>query len=311
MEQFSHCPVLLDEVIEALAIRPCGLYVDGTMGGAGHSSEIAARLDDGRLFAIDQDENALLAGGARLAPFGSRARVLRGNFADMGALLQSEGVTRVDGILLDLGVSSHQLDEPQRGFSYRMDGPLDMRMDRQAPLSAFDVVNSYEEREIARILREYGEERFAAQIARNICKVRKTAPIASTLQLSELVRESIPAPARREGGHPAKRSFQAIRMEVNDELGVLRRALDAALDLLNPGGRMAVITFHSLEDRMVKQAMQDWSRGCTCPRDFPVCICGNLPKARILGKKGIIPTKEEQERNKRAQSARLRCAEKA
>lgn len=310
MAEFLHQPVLYEETLEALHIRPDGVYVDGTMGGAGHARGIAGRLTTGLLVAIDQDASAIAAGRERLAPFAERVVVVQDNFSNMAAVLQRLKIEKVDGILLDLGVSSFQLDCAARGFSYHADAPLDMRMDQRGGQSAYDVVNGESQQSLTRILREYGEERYAAAIARRICAARVDKPIQTTQELVELIKSAIPAAARREGGHPAKRSFQAIRIAVNDELGALRRALDGMLSLLRPGGRIAIITFHSLEDRMVKQAFADWSRGCVCPKDFPVCVCHNKPKIVLISKKGISPSKEELQQNPRSASARLRVGER-
>ena len=305
--EFSHVSVLLHEAIESLNIRPDGVYIDGTAGGAGHSCEIASRLTTGRLIAIDKDPDAIRAAAARLAPF-PQARVVREDFRNLRAVAEAQGILRADGILLDLGVSSQQLDDAARGFSYHSDAPLDMRMS-QSGMSAYDLVNGYDEQSIIRILRDYGEERFAARIARAIVQARSSRPIETTLQLAELIKEAIPAATRREGGHPAKRSFQAIRIAVNDELGSVERMLADAMDRLNPGGRLAVITFHSLEDRIVKNAMQNAARGCTCPPEFPVCVCGKKPKVKILTRKPIVSGQEELDKNPRARSAKLRVAE--
>ncbi len=308
-ENFSHRSVLLDESIEALAIRPDGIYVDGTAGGGGHSAEIAARLESGLLIAIDRDEAAIAAASRRLSPFGTRARVVRHNFSEVATVLNEQGIARIDGLLLDLGVSSHQFDEAERGFSYRSDAPLDMRMDRRQSKTAFDVVNGYDEASLKRILYEYGEERFAGRIAARILSERERSPIRTTFQLSELIKSAIPA-AARDGGHPAKRSFQAIRIEVNGELDVIAPTIEDAFAHMNAGGRVAIITFHSLEDRIVKQAFGRLATGCTCPKSLPVCVCGNKPKIRVLTKKPILPSEIELSENPRAHSAKLRVAEK-
>ncbi|MBS4784492.1 MAG: 16S rRNA (cytosine(1402)-N(4))-methyltransferase RsmH [Clostridiales bacterium] len=305
--EFSHKSVLLQECIDALNIRPDGIYVDGTAGGAGHSAEIARRLTTGRLIAIDKDPDAIAVATQRLA--GLPAVVVQSDYADIDTVLAGLGIRQVDGILLDLGVSSHQLDRGERGFSYNVDAPLDMRMS-QSGLSARDIVNAYSVEELTRILREYGEEKFAYKIARNIEKHREAAPIETTFQLVEIIKESIPAPARREGGHPAKRSFQAIRIAVNSELDHLSLCLDRAFDCLAPGGRFAIITFHSLEDRMVKQKFADMARGCICPPDFPVCVCGHTPTARLVSRKPILPSEGELAENNRSHSAKLRVCEK-
>ena len=306
----GHIPVLLHECIENLNIRPDGVYVDGTLGMGGHSEQIAGRLTTGTLIGIDRDETAIARAGARLAPFRDRVRLVHGNFRDTAAILDRLGIDAVDGMLFDLGVSSPQLDETQRGFSYMHDAPLDMRMDATSGLSAWNVVNEWPESELKRILYEYGEERYAPRIAGAIVRARAQQPIATTLELVDVIRSAMPGAALREKQHPAKRSFQAIRIAVNDELGELPPMLKAAAELLRPGGRLAVITFHSLEDRIVKNAMAEAAKGCTCPPNFPVCVCGNKPKIEILTKKPIIATREEVEENPRARSAKLRVAEK-
>lgn len=306
--EFEHIPVLLEECLQGLAIRPDGIYVDGTAGGAGHSSQIARRLTTGHLLALDKDPDALKIAAQRLSEYPA-ATVHQSDFADMAAVLQREGIDQVDGILLDLGVSSHQLDTPERGFSYSVDAPLDMRMS-QSGLSAADVVNTWPVEELTRILREYGEERFAPRIARNIAEARQQAPLSTTGQLVDIIYASIPAKARAEGGHPAKRTFQAIRIAVNGELDSLRRCLDTAFDRLAPGGRFVIITFHSLEDRIVKQSFAGYCKGCTCPPDFPVCVCGNKPRAKLITRKPIVATPQELERNRRSKSAKLRIIEK-
>ena len=309
---FSHRSVLLDECIEGLAIKPDGIYIDGTAGGGGHSFEIARRLTPGkgRLIAIDQDEAAIRAASERLAPLGDRAVVVRNNFCHLDDVCRELGIDHIDGVLLDLGVSSYQLDTPERGFSYMADAPLDMRMDARQEKSAFDVVNTYDEADIRRILFDYGEEKFAGRIAERIVRARAEHPIETTGELVELIKAAIPPKAREVGHHPAKRSFQAIRIEVNAELDVIRPALEGALKLLNPGGRMAVITFHSLEDRLVKQTFADMATGCTCPKSLPMCVCGRKPQVRPVNKKPILPSDEELEVNPRSRSAKLRVAEK-
>ncbi len=309
-QTFAHRSVLLEPCMEALAIKPDGIYVDGTAGGGGHSYEIARRLTSGRLIAIDQDEAAIKAAGIKLAPLGERATVVRNNFCHIADVLDTLGVDRIDGVLMDLGVSSYQLDTPERGFSYMADAPLDMRMDARQSKNAYEVVNTYSEDELRRILFEYGEERFASRIAARIVREREISPIETTGQLTALIKAAIPAAAREGGHHPAKRSFQAIRIEVNAELDVIRPALEAALDRLKPGGRMAVITFHSLEDRIVKQTFADMASGCTCPRGLPVCVCGKKPQVKVVSKKPILPDAEELEFNPRSRSAKLRVAEK-
>ena len=307
--EFHHISVLLEETIAALAIRPDGIYVDGTAGGGGHSSRIAQQLTTGRLIALDKDPDAVAAATARLAPYGERAMVLQRDFADVAQVLGELGIPAVDGILLDLGVSSHQLDTPERGFSYQHDAPLDMRMSQKG-LSAYDLVNTMEEKGLAEIIRRYGEEKFAARIAARIVEARRQGPVETTGQLAQIVKEAIPAAARREGGHPAKRTFQALRIAVNDELDNLSRCLDTAFDCLAPGGRFAVITFHSLEDRITKQAFAGYCRGCTCPPDFPVCVCGKKPRARLVTRKPVEASAQELEENNRSRSARLRVIER-
>ena len=305
---FSHVPVLLDACLEGLNIRPDGIYVDGTAGGAGHSRAIAERLDGGRLIALDKDPDAVAAASGRLAPFGC-ATVVQSDFSELCAVLDKLGIEAVDGILLDLGVSSYQLDTPERGFSYAHDAPLDMRMTKTG-LSARDVVNTYSFKDLCRVFRDYGEEKFAPAIAKNILKSRTQRPIATTAELAAIIGASIPARARREGGNPAKRVFQAIRIEVNGELSSLSVFLGEAFERLRAGGRMAIITFHSLEDRMVKQRFAALCRGCTCPPDFPVCICGNQPRGRLLSRKPIEAGERELAVNSRSKSAKLRVIEK-
>lgn len=309
--KFSHVSVLLRECIEALNIKPDGIYVDCTAGGGGHSLEIVKRLTaGGRLIAIDRDEDALRAAGARLADYADRVTFVHSNYAMLQSVLADLGIPKADGVLADLGVSSYQLDTAERGFSYMQDAPLDMRMDREQPLSARDVVNTYSEEELRRILYDYGEEKFARNIAANIVKQRSERPIETTLELAELVKGSMPKAAREGGHHPAKRTFQAIRIEVNAELSSIPPALDAAVHALNPGGRVAVITFHSLEDRLVKQKFAALSSGCTCPREFPVCVCGKKPVVRVITKKPVTAGEDELEVNPRSRSAKLRVAEK-
>ena len=309
--KFSHVSVLLRECIEALNIKPDGIYVDCTTGGGGHSLEIVKRLTaGGRLIAIDRDEDALRAAGARLADYADRVTFVHSNYAMLQSVLADLGIPKADGVLADLGVSSYQLDTAERGFSYMQDAPLDMRMDREQPLSARDVVNTYSEEELRRILYDYGEEKFARNIAANIVKRRSERPIETTLELAELVKGSMPKAAREGGHHPAKRTFQAIRIEVNAELSSIPPALDAAVHALNPGGRVAVITFHSLEDRLVKQKFAALSSGCTCPREFPVCVCGKKPVVRVITKKPVTAGEDELEVNPRSRSAKLRVAEK-
>ena len=310
MTEFHHVSVLLEECIAGLNIRPDGIYVDGTLGGGGHSSRIAALLTTGRHIGIDRDPVALEAAGKRLEPYADRVTLVHANFCEMASVLKDLGITGVDGILLDLGVSSPQLDDGERGFSYMVDAPLDMRMDSQDTLSAYDVVNSWSYEELKRILYDYGEERYAPKIAAAICSRRENAPIATTLELVDVIRGAMPASALREKQHPAKRSFQAIRIAVNDELGAVSKVMEDAIPLLNPGGRLAVITFHSLEDRIVKNAMAEAAKGCTCPPNFPVCVCGNKPKVKLITRKPIVSGEEELERNPRARSAKLRICEK-
>lgn len=310
-EQFSHIPVLLNETLALLAPERGGIFVDGTLGGGGHAEAVLTRLGQAdRLIGIDRDWEAVHAAGERLSTFGGRFTALHGNFFDMKALLGEIGVTEVSGILLDLGVSSHQLDKSARGFSYKTEAPLDMRMDQSAGLSAKDVVNTYPEAELARIFFEYGEERFSRRIAEKICRAREQYPIETTLQLAQIVREAIPAKYRNEPQHPARRTFQALRIEVNGELKGLDHAVEQACDLLQKGGRLCIITFHSLEDRIVKQAFRRFENPCTCPPSAPICICGKLPKAKILTKKPLTASAEEEAQNSRSTSAKLRCIEK-
>ena len=308
--EFSHRSVLLDECMDGLDIKPDGIYVDGTAGGAGHSSEIARRLGSGRLIAIDQDETAVAVATERLNALGKNTTVVRSNFCELASVCRSLGIDEIDGVLLDLGVSSYQLDTAERGFSYSADAPLDMRMDNRCSLSAYEVVNSYSEQELKRILYDYGEERFAPAIASAIVKKREIRPIETTAELSDIIKYAIPPAAREGGHHPAKRSFQAIRIEVNRELDVIEPAIKGAVEMLSSGGRIAIITFHSLEDRIVKQAFASLASGCTCPKDFPVCVCGNKPKVRLVNRKPILPSKAELEENPRSRSAKLRVAEK-
>ena len=310
MSEFYHVSVLLEECLQGLNIKPNGIYVDGTLGGAGHSSRIAAQLTSGRLIGIDRDPVALKAASERLAPYGDRVTLVHSNFCRMAQVLQELGIEGVDGILLDLGVSSPQLDDGQRGFSYMADAPLDMRMNSDDVLTARTVVNTWSYEQLRRILFDYGEERYAPQIAAAICRRREQKSIETTLELVDVIRSAMPPAALREKQHPAKRSFQAIRIAVNDELGAVRAVMDEAIPCLNPGGRLAIITFHSLEDRIVKNGMTEAARGCTCPPEFPVCICGNQPKVKLVSKKPIVSTQEELERNPRARSAKLRVCEK-
>lgn len=308
--EFQHRSVLLDECIDALSIRPDGIYLDGTLGGAGHSFEICRRLTTGRLIGVDRDEVALRAAAERLKPFADRVTTVHSNFCEINTILDGLGLDGVDGMLFDLGVSSPQLGDASRGFSYMADAPLDMRMDRGEALTASTVVNEWPQEELRRILYEYGEERYAPQIAAAIVRRRQQRPIETTLELVDVIRSAMPPQALREKQHPAKRSFQAIRIAVNDELASVSRLMHDAIDRLNPGGRLAVITFHSLEDRIVKNAMQAAAKGCTCPPEFPVCICGKKPKVRVLTRKPIVSGAQELAENPRARSAKLRVAEK-
>ncbi|MBQ8756861.1 MAG: 16S rRNA (cytosine(1402)-N(4))-methyltransferase RsmH [Oscillospiraceae bacterium] len=310
MSAFHHISVLLNECIEGLNIRPDGIYVDGTLGGAGHSFQIAARLKDGKLIGIDRDQVALKAAGERLSVYGERVQLVHSNFCHMAQVLKELNIQGVDGILLDLGVSSPQLDDGQRGFSYMVDAPLDMRMNSADSLSAHTVVNTWSQEELKRILYNYGEERYAPQIAAAICRKRAEKPIETTLELVEIIKNAMPPAALREKQHPAKRSFQAIRIAVNDELGAVEQIMADAVELLNPGGRLCIITFHSLEDRIVKLGMQDAAKGCTCPPNFPVCVCGKKPKVKLITKKPIVASDEELEENPRSRSAKLRICEK-
>ncbi len=308
---FAHVSVLLEETIEQLNIRPDGIYVDGTLGGGGHSLEICRRLSEkGRLLGFDQDEAAIQAATKRLKPFQDQVTVIRSNYCYMKEELERLGIGKVDGILLDLGVSSFQLDTPERGFTYREDVPLDMRMDQRQTRTARDVVNECPEMELYRIIRDYGEDKFAKNIARHIVKAREESPIETTGELAELIRGAIPAKQRMTGGHPAKRTFQAIRIELNRELEVLRDSLDTMIDLLNPGGRLCIITFHSLEDRIVKNSFKTNENPCTCPSTFPVCICGKKPKGRVATKKPVAPGEKEMTENPRSRSAKLRVFER-
>ncbi len=310
MSEFHHVSVLLQECLDGLNIRPDGIYVDGTLGGAGHSSQIARRLTTGRLIGIDRDPVALKAAGERLKPYEYNVTLVHSNFCDMAQVLQDLNIPGVDGILLDLGVSSPQLDDGARGFSYMADAPLDMRMNSGDSLSAHTVVNTWSESELRRILYQYGEERYAPQIAGAICRRRAEAPIETTLELVDIIRSAMPAAALREKQHPAKRSFQAIRIAVNDELGAVEKIMEDAIGLLNPGGRLAIITFHSLEDRIVKNGMAAAAKGCTCPPSFPVCVCGKKPQVKLITRKPLLASDEELEENPRSRSAKLRVCEK-
>lgn len=308
--EFHHVSVLLRETIDALQVRPDGVYADGTLGGGGHSYEVARCLDSGHLVCFDQDEAAIAAGKRRLEAFGDKIIYVNKNFNTIKETLASLGIPGLDGAMLDLGVSSHQLDEAERGFSYMHDAPLDMRMDRRASFSAYDVVNEYSEAELERIIREYGEERWAKRIAQFIAEARVAHPIHTTYELVDIIKRAVPKGARQDGPHPAKRTFQAIRIEVNGELAILDKAVRDFVDVLLPGGHLAVITFHSLEDRIVKTAFAELARGCTCPKEFPVCVCGKTPVGRVVTRKPIIPGSTELESNPRARSAKLRVFEK-
>ena len=310
MSEFHHVSVLLQECIDGLNIKPDGIYVDGTLGGAGHSSQIAARLTTGMLIGIDRDPIALAAAGKRLEPFGDRVKLVHSNFCEIARVLEELNIPGVDGILLDLGVSSPQLDDASRGFSYMADAPLDMRMNGEDAISAYEVVNTWEQSELKRILYDYGEERYAPQIAAAICRRRAEKPIETTLELVDVIRSAMPSAALREKQHPAKRSFQAIRIAVNDELGAVEQVMRDAIPCLNPGGRLAIITFHSLEDRIVKNGMAEAAKGCTCPPNFPVCVCGKKPKVKLISRKPIVSGQKELDENPRARSAKLRVCEK-
>ena len=307
---FSHRSVLLDECIEGLNIDPNGIYIDGTAGGGGHSFEIAKRLEGGRLIAIDQDSAAIEAASERLKPLGDKAIVVRNNFRNLADVCGELGVTEIDGLLLDLGVSSYQLDTTERGFSYMSDARLDMRMDKRAETSAYEVVNEYTEEKLKKILYEYGEERFSPAIAAAIVRERQKKPIETTAELTDIIKRAMPPYAKEGGHHPAKRSFQAIRIEVNSELDVIEPAIRSAVKLLKKGGRIAIITFHSLEDRIVKQTFASLAAGCTCPRGLPICVCGNKPSVKLVSRKAILPSALELEENPRSRSAKLRVAEK-
>lgn len=309
--EFAHVSVLLRETIEQLNIRPDGIYVDGTLGGGGHAFEVCSRLSDkGRLIGIDQDADAIAAAGKRLQKFKDRVTIVRSNYCNMRRELQKLGIERVDGIVLDLGVSSYQLDSAGRGFTYREDAPLDMRMDQRQTRTARTIVNEYSEQELFRVIRDYGEDKFAKNIAKHIAAARAKKPIETTGELTEIIRAAIPAKVRMNGGHPAKKTFQAIRIELNKELEVLKDSLDDMIDLLKPGGRICVITFHSLEDRIVKTIFKTNENPCTCPSNFPVCVCGNKPKGRLVVKKPIVPGEEELTKNKRSKSSKLRVFER-
>ncbi len=309
---FEHVSVLLHETVDGLNVRPDGIYVDATLGGGGHAYEVCSRLNDkGRFIGIDQDADAIKAAGERLAGFGEKVTIIRSNYRDMKPQLQSIGVDRVDGIVIDLGVSSYQLDTAERGFSYRVDAPLDMRMDQRQKMTAKDIVNDYSEAELYRVIRDYGEDRFAKNIAKHIVAERGKGPIETTEQLNEIIRHAIPMKIRKAAGHPSKRTFQAIRIELNHELDVLKDSLDDMIDMLNPGGRICIITFHSLEDRIVKSSFRKNENPCICPSHFPVCVCGRTSKGKVVTRKPILPSKEEMESNSRSKSAKLRIFERA
>ena len=307
---FVHKSVLLNETIENLNIQPEGIYVDGTLGGGGHSYEIASRLEGGRLIGIDQDDAAIAAATERLSPFSGKVTIVRSNYVNMKNVLEELDIREVNGILLDLGVSSYQLDTVERGFTYKVDTPLDMRMDRRQSISAREIVNEYSEKELFRVIRDYGEDPFAKNIAKHIVQERAKAPIETTGQLNEIIKAAIPAKMRATGGHPSKRTYQAIRIECNHELDVLKNSLDMMIDLLAPGGRLCIITFHSLEDRIVKSAFKRRENPCTCPPEFPVCVCGKKSAGKVITRKPILPGDEELEENSRSKSAKLRVFEK-
>ena len=307
---FAHKSVLLDETIEGLHVVPNGIYVDGTLGGGGHASEVCRRLTDGHFYGIDQDEAAIRAAGERLKTYGDRVTILRDNYCNAVSRLRELGVTGADGMMLDLGVSSYQLDTVERGFSYRYDTDLDMRMDQRQTLTAKEILNTYSEMELFRIIRDYGEDPFAKNIAKHIVRARQDKMIETTGELNEIIKAAIPAKMRATGGHPSKRTFQAIRIECNHELDVLRESLDGMIDFLNDGGRLAIITFHSLEDRIVKSAFRKNENPCTCPTNFPVCVCGQVSKGRVLTRKPILPSEGELEENSRSKSAKLRIFER-
>lgn len=308
--EFHHVSVLFKESIEALKIKPDGIYVDGTLGGGGHSHGILSQCDSVRLIGIDQDSDAIKAASERLSEFGSRVTIVNKNFSEIKNILSNLNIDKIDGAVLDLGVSSYQLDNAERGFSYMHDAALDMRMNRHSLKSAYDVVNSYSCEELTRIFYEYGEENWSKRIAEFICDRRKEKPVKTTFELVDIIKAAIPKKARLEGGHPAKRVFQAIRIEVNNELGILEKAIEDFVSVLKPGGRIAIITFHSLEDRIVKQTFQRLAKGCTCPKEFPVCMCGKTPQIKIVSRKPVLPGKDETEHNSRSKSAKLRIAEK-
>ena len=308
---FKHKSVLLEETVDGLAIKPDGIYVDGTLGGGGHAFEVCSRLNEqGRFIGIDQDAVAIEAASERLRDFGEKVTIIRSNYCEMKSRLHEIGVDKVDGIVIDLGVSSYQLDTAERGFSYRVDAPLDMRMDQRQQLTAREIVNTYSEADLFRVIRDYGEDKFAKNIAKHIVIERQKAPIETTGQLNEIIRHAIPMKFQKTAGHPSKRTFQAIRIELNRELDVLRESLDDMIEMLNPGGRICIITFHSLEDRIVKSAFRKNENPCTCPSHFPVCVCGNVSKGKVITRKPILPSEEELEYNSRSKSAKLRIFER-
>ena len=308
---FKHKSVLLKETVDGLAIKPDGIYVDGTLGGGGHAFEVCSRLNEqGRFIGIDQDAAAIEAASERLRDFGKKVTIIRSNYCEMKSRLHEIGVDKVDGIVIDLGVSSYQLDTAERGFSYRVDAPLDMRMDQRQQLTAREIVNTYSEADLYRVIRDYGEDKFAKNIAKHIVIERQKTPIETTGQLNEIIRHSIPMKFQKTSGHPSKRTFQAIRIELNRELDVLRESLDDMIEMLNPGGRICIITFHSLEDRIVKSAFRKNENPCTCPTHFPVCVCGNVSKGKVITRKPILPSEEELEYNSRSKSAKLRIFER-
>ena len=308
---FKHKSVLLEETVDGLAIKPDGIYVDGTLGGGGHAFEVCSRLNEqGRFIGIDQDAAAIEAASERLRDFGEKVTIIRSNYCEMKSRLHEIGVDKVDGIVIDLGVSSYQLDTAERGFSYRVDAPLDMRMDQRQQLTAREIVNTYSEADLFRVIRDYGEDKFAKNIAKHIVIERQKAPIETTGQLNEIIRHAIPMKFQKTAGHPSKRTFQAIRIELNRELDVLRESLDDMIEMLNPGGRICIITFHSLEDRIVKSAFRKNENPCTCPSHFPVCVCGNVSKGKVITRKPILPREEELEYNSRSKSAKLRIFER-
>ena len=310
--EFKHVSVLLQETVDGLNVKPDGIYVDGTLGGGGHSYEVCTRLGaKGSIIGIDQDEAAIEAASIRLKDFGEKVTIVRSNYCDMKSRLHELEIDKVDGIMLDLGVSSYQLDTADRGFSYREDAPLDMRMDQRSEMTARDIVNDYSEMDLYRVIRDYGEDKFAKNIARHIVRERAKRPIETTGELTEVIRHAIPMKFQKKTGHPAKRTFQAIRIELNRELDVLRDSLDDMIDMLNPGGRLCIITFHSLEDRIVKSAFKKNENPCTCPSDFPVCVCGKVSKGRVITRKPILPSEEEMEVNSRSKSAKLRIFERS